>query len=97
MAKFDPFLSLRPHALHPGAIQGKEGIKFCHLATPDVTFGLFFFHFSQFSDPLRPGEVDLVAERRRHPEVVDVPQVKVVGVLHELLQLDAGRPVELAR
>ena len=22
-----------PHALHPGAIQGKEGIKFCHLAT----------------------------------------------------------------
>ena len=35
-AKFDPFLSLhelRPHTLHPGAIQGKEGIKFCHLAT----------------------------------------------------------------
>ena len=25
--------NLRPHALHPGAIQGKEGIKFCHLAT----------------------------------------------------------------
>ena len=23
----------RPHALHPGTIQGKEGIKFCHLAT----------------------------------------------------------------
>ena len=21
-----------PHALHPGAIQGKDGIKFCHLA-----------------------------------------------------------------
>ena len=21
------------HALHPGAIQGKEGIKFCYLAT----------------------------------------------------------------
>ena len=34
-AKFDPFLSLklRPHALHPVTIQGKEGIKFCHLAT----------------------------------------------------------------
>ena len=32
-AKFDPFLGLRPQALHPGAIQGKEGIKFCHLAT----------------------------------------------------------------
>ena len=34
-AKFDPFLSLdcTPHTLHPGAIQGKEGIKFCHLAT----------------------------------------------------------------
>ena len=28
-----PFLGLRPHPLHPGAIQGKEGIKFCHLAT----------------------------------------------------------------
>ena len=24
---------MRPHALHPGAIQGKEGIKFCHLVT----------------------------------------------------------------
>ena len=27
------FLGLRPHALNPVAIQGKEGIKFCHLAT----------------------------------------------------------------
>ena len=27
---------MRPHALHPGAIQGKEGIKFCHLATLDL-------------------------------------------------------------
>ena len=37
-----PFLGLCPHALHPGAIQGKEGIKFCHLATsaaaPDSLF-----------------------------------------------------------
>ena len=33
-AKFDFFLSLDcAPALHPGAIQGKEGIKFCHLAT----------------------------------------------------------------
>ena len=35
-AKFDPFLSLdfaSTHALHPGTIQGKEGTKFCHLAT----------------------------------------------------------------
>ena len=24
---------MRPQALHPGAIQGEEGIKFCHLAT----------------------------------------------------------------
>ena len=24
---------IAPPALHPGAIQGKEGIKFCHLAT----------------------------------------------------------------
>ena len=28
-----PFLGLRPQAFNPGAIQGKEGIKFCHLAT----------------------------------------------------------------
>ena len=28
-----PSFGLRPHALHPGAIQGKEGIQFCHLAT----------------------------------------------------------------
>ena len=39
-AKFDPFLSLDcapiPYALHPGAIQRKEGIKFCHLATLPV-------------------------------------------------------------
>ena len=27
---------IAPHALHPGAIQGKEGIKFCHLATLDT-------------------------------------------------------------
>ena len=34
-AKFDPFRSLkmRHSTLHIGAIQGKEGIKFCHLAT----------------------------------------------------------------
>ena len=34
-AKFDPFLSLdcTPHALHAGAIQGKEGIKSCRLVT----------------------------------------------------------------
>ena len=28
-----PFLGLRPHAPHPGTIQGKEWIQFCHLAT----------------------------------------------------------------
>ena len=27
---------IAPHALHPGAIQGKEGIKFCNLATLQV-------------------------------------------------------------
>ena len=30
-AKFDP--AIAPPPLHPGAVQGKEGIKFCHLAT----------------------------------------------------------------
>ena len=29
----DRFVLLSRVALHPGAIQGKEGIKFCHLAT----------------------------------------------------------------
>ena len=28
-----PFLGLRPHLFHPSAIQGKEGITICHLAT----------------------------------------------------------------
>ena len=28
-----PFLELRRHALHPGRLQGKKGIEFCHLAT----------------------------------------------------------------
>ena len=34
-AKFEPFLSLdcTPPPLHFGAIKGKDGIKFCHLAT----------------------------------------------------------------
>ena len=32
-AKFDPFLSLDCALPTTGAIQGKEGIKFCHLAT----------------------------------------------------------------
>ena len=33
-AKFDSYLSLYcAPTLHPGTIQGKEGIKFCHLAT----------------------------------------------------------------
>ena len=37
-AKLDPFLSLdcTSQALHPGAIQGNEGIKFCYLATLNV-------------------------------------------------------------
>ena len=39
-----PFLGLRPHALHPGAIQGKEGIKFCHLATTVCICELCAFH-----------------------------------------------------
>ena len=41
MAKFGP------HALHPGTIQGKEGIKYCHLATLVPTqcgHLMFMFH-----------------------------------------------------
>ena len=34
LAKFEPLFSLDcAPVLHPCAIQGKEGIKFCHLAT----------------------------------------------------------------
>ena len=29
---------IAPHALHPGAIQGMEGIKFCHLATLQASY-----------------------------------------------------------
>ena len=49
-AKFDPFLSLycAPFAFHPGAIQGKEGISFCHLATLTLLMSLLIF----FSFPL---------------------------------------------
>ena len=37
MAKLDPFLSLDcARVERGGAIQGKEGIKFCHLATLDA-------------------------------------------------------------
>ena len=42
MAKFDPFLSLdcaRVEGVGPGAIQGKEGIKFCHLETLGIIDG----------------------------------------------------------
>ena len=35
-----PFLGLRPHDLHPGTVQGKEGIKFFHLATLRVEIDL---------------------------------------------------------
>ena len=40
-AKFEPFLSfgLHPHTLHRGAIKGKEGIKFYHLATLKLILG----------------------------------------------------------
>ena len=46
-AKFDPFLSLDcasplPLSSTPGAIQEKEGIKFCHLATLSVSSELAF-------------------------------------------------------
>ena len=44
-AKFDSFLSL-DCALQPGAIQVKEGIKFCHLATlsrDEVSAALFVY------------------------------------------------------
>ena len=37
-AKFDPFLSLEGGE-RGGAIQGKEGIKFCYLATLTCTSG----------------------------------------------------------
>ena len=44
---------MRPPALHPGAIQGKEGIKFCYLATLCTT-------------PFSPRPTDPRCNKRRH-------------------------------
>ena len=51
-AKLDPFLSLdcATHALHPGAIQGKEGIQFCHLATLPGVLGAERLHLRVLDD-----------------------------------------------
>ena len=42
-----PFLGLHPYALHPSAIQGKGGIKFCYLATPNMTILLQMFYWTK--------------------------------------------------
>ena len=60
-----PFLGLRPHALHPGAIQGKEGIKFCHLAT--LIEGGLEMEFNGLVDDDDESEGD-EGERLRVPE-----------------------------
>ena len=54
-----PFLALCPHALHPGAIHGKEGIKFCHLATLQVLRRI------RRPWPQSPGARVLAGEHRR--------------------------------
>ena len=55
-----PFLGLRPYALHPGAIQGKEGIKFCHLATKTATASEESLPWKTAPPVVRPG----IASRR---------------------------------
>ena len=49
-AKFDPFLSLdcAPTPSNPGAMQGKEGIKFCRLAT--LRFVMTAAHCTEYMD-----------------------------------------------
>ena len=49
-AKFDPFLSL-DCALHPGAIQGESGIKYCHLATLTLAPSLADFFLRLLCSP----------------------------------------------
>ena len=41
-AALQNLIGLHPHALHPGAIQGEEGIKFCHLAIISLEFRFYY-------------------------------------------------------
>ena len=50
-----------PHALHPGAIQGKEAFKFCHLATLDLTW-LYTFPGQVPKGRAAPAYLDVSAE-----------------------------------
>ena len=54
------FLDRMCFALHPGAIQGKEGIKFCHLAT---LFEIISSHFLPFSVSEHDGEHGVCDDR----------------------------------
>ena len=71
---------MRPHALHPGAIQGKEWIKFCHLATHAC---------GQDADgpDVEGGRAELAAEEEAAPVDVRAHRLVVGG---ELVGVDAA-------
>ena len=71
---------MRSHALHPGTIQGKEGVKFRHLATlikvetikvsdfkPDPELAEEVKKAYAILDPLAKTELTTVPERFRDP------------------------------
>ena len=71
-AKFDPF------ALHPGAIQGKEGIKFCHLATLAFLPSSFSFnrHFCVSTTPNKIAQ-DQKGKRKKWKRGIPVANTKL--------------------
>ena len=71
-----------PHALHPCAIQGKEGIKFCHLAT--LLVPTLSYLYAAVPDP-RPGGggVDREEDGERVPRQL-VGQLQVARPLLRL-------------
>ena len=76
-----------PHALHPGAIQGKEGIKFCRLATQVIN--LDYGEEEEEDDPslqlLPPREASQsVAKFRKDPEQ---PTASLHGGKYQILRV----------
>ena len=101
-AKFD-----HPTTLLPGAIKGKEGIKFCHLATPLSPLSLslsslsiwdpIYIHYRRtFSRHVAPEDEggDVAALRKRSSIVVRVIVVAFVGGGGEKNGLFMGHAVQ---
>ena len=86
---------IAPHALHPGAIQGKEGIKFCHLATLITDRSFWHFHFSGRGDPaVVPARHPRLPAADRpdedHLRAADLPRRGQGALLAHLKQIPIG-------